>query len=355
MAGVRPRSDQDEEAELHRIVRLLHEDKRLLVLRFESDIARYHAISNLACDVRSEAHALVRDVSEQGLGRHRSEEHLFLAQARVHRSVESLNDAKRPKWTYLEVSKKPTLSTRGPGRYYAGGWEDWVAKSRRWAEIDAAQNELLVAAESLSAQRDEVRSAAQRAISQMDTTVRRARDWSATFFAEPASKPRVPTLSALPLAVFLIVAFIGIWLTPDPHAGWIAAEILMFGVLASALRLRTRQDHRAPAVAVLAAGSAFSLFNAAYLVARLIEPDSMQRTSTVASPIGSIAEAAFASLTVGVTGGTIGIELDGAARVIAFIQILVSVGAVAAGVGWGWRRWLEHARRQDVPARAREG
>ena len=262
-----------------------------------------------------------------------------------------------PSGPIFEFSKQQSLRAHGLGRGYYGTWESWVRNSRHWDQIDAAQKELLAAAKSWFNRRDEARSASQRAIGQMDDTVRRARDWSARFFAEPArsQKRGVATPSAIPLAAFLVVAFVGIWLNPNPHAGWIAAGILVLAVLASALRLRTHQDHRAAAIAALAAGSAFALFTAAYLVARLIEPDSLQRTSKLTSPVGSTAEAAFTSLTVGVTGGTIGIELDGAARVIAFIQILVSVGTVAAGAAWVWRRWLEHARRQDVPARTREG
>lgn len=311
-----PGSTQDEESDSQRIVRLLGEDKQLVLQRFQSDIARYHAISGHTCEVRSQAHELVMDVSEQGLTRHRAEERLFIAHEHVHAEFTAVDVAEQPKWSYLQFSRnstKPTLSIAGRGRGYDGRWDSWVRESGLWAEIDAAQNELLVAAQLSSDQREEARSAAQRAIWQMDATVRQARDWSATFFGEPARNKRgAATPSAIPLIAFLVVAFIGIWLDPDPHAGWIAAGLLVLAVLASALRLRTRPDHGAAAIAAFAAGSAFALFTAAYLVARSIEPDSLQRTSALTSPIGSIAEAAFASLTVGVTGATIGIELDGA-------------------------------------------
>jgi hypothetical protein len=105
-------------------------------------------------------------------------------------------------------------------------------------------------------------------------------------------------------------------------------------------------DHRAISVATLAAGSSLALFTGAYLVIRIVRPDDLLRSGT---PISSIAEAAFTSLTVGVTGGTIGTDLGGAARIVAFIQILLTVGAVASGVAWAWRRLVDRSDDQRTP------
>jgi hypothetical protein len=49
-----------------------------------------------------------------------------------------------------------------------------------------------------------------------------------------------------------------------------------------------------------------------------------------------VGEAALLSLTVGLTGGTIGVDLGGAARVAAFIQILLTLLGGATFVGWAW-------------------
>ncbi len=150
------------------------------------------------------------------------------------------------------------------------------------------------------------------------------------------------------MAAFVLIAIAGIWLSPRPAAGWITVVFLV-AVIAGSVYATKRHGYRATVVAPLAAGSALALFTAAYLACRLTEPSSVQLTSKAASPIGSIAEASFTSLTVGVTGGTIGIELHEAARVVAFVQILVSLTAVAAGLAWAWDRLLTHTRR-EAPA-----
>ena len=149
----------------------------------------------------------------------------------------------------------------------------------------------------------------------------------------------------MPLAAFLLVALAGIHIFPTPIAGWIAIAFLFVVVALSVLSI-VGDDHRAISVATLAAGSSFASFTAAYLVVRVVHPDDLLRSG---APISSIAEAAFTSLTVGVAGGTIGTDLGGAARAVAFIQILLTVGAVASGVAWAWRRLIDRSNDQDTP------
>jgi hypothetical protein len=52
-------------------------------------------------------------------------------------------------------------------------------------------------------------------------------------------------------------------------------------------------------------------------------------------------------LTVGLTGDTLGTELEGAALVVAFVQILLTISAVAAIAAVGWRVLMIRTERLD--------
>jgi hypothetical protein len=355
MGPVRPVDTVEEKKILAEIAERLSSDERQLIAWVDKDIERFQALAEQAAGIRGRAHALVRDNSEQGLSRQRREESLRLAAHRAHLTFEELS-ADRPALDYLCFAEKPALERDGVGREWGrgreGDWEAWVRRSTAWPTIEAASRKLLVVAESQRHRQQRARQATRHALSQMQLTVDRAREWSALFFAP---KPAAPSFgfakSAMPpLFAFVLVSLAGIWLKPDPFPGWITVGVLIAVAVSSAL-ITARHGYRASVVATLATGSALATFTAAYLACRLLEPGSVQLTSkALAAPIRSIAEASFTSLTVGLTGGTIGIELHGAARVVAFIQILVSLAAVLAGLAWAWDHLLEHTRRENVAA-----
>jgi hypothetical protein len=349
---VRPVGEEAEKQALLRISQNLREDNGRLVAWAGEEIEQLSALTQQTAVVRELAEELVRDGSAQGIERQCAEERLYLERLRAHGILTEVYDRRTPEWNYLEFSKEPVLG-HGLGRDRGLGgfgyqWEGWIRRSPDWDAIETAATELIAAAGSLHARLEDERGAAQRALSQMDSTVRRARSWSATCFAPKHPTRTFARVSAAPMAAFVLVAIAGIWLSPRPAAGWITV-VFLITVIAGSVYATKRHGYRATVVAPLAAGSALALFTAAYLACRLTEPSSVQLTSKAASPIGSIAEASFTSLTVGVTGGTIGIELHEAARIVAFVQILVSLTAVAAGLAWAWDRLLTHTRR-ETPA-----
>jgi hypothetical protein len=350
---MRPVGEDAEKQALLGIIQNLREDRARLVSWAGETIEQLNALTRQTAGVRELAGDLVRSSSRQGIERQRAEERLYLEGRQAHGTFAEICARQRPEWKYLEFSNEPALRSGGFGRGERGlggfgyQWEDWVRQSAHWDAIKTAATELVAAARSLHTQMEDEREAAQRALAQMDSTVSRARGWSATYFALERPARAFARASAAPLVVFVFIAIAGIWLSPRPAAGWIVVAIL-FAVIAGSVYAVKRHGYRANGVAPLAAGSALALFTAAYLACRLMEPSSVQLTSKATSPIGSIAEAAFTSLTVGLTGGTIGIELHGAARIVAFIQILVSLTAVAAGLAWAWDRLLKHTRREDA-------
>lgn len=358
---MRPVGEDAEKQALLGIIQNLREDKARLVAWADEEIEQLSALTQQTADVRELAGELVQDSSRQRIERQRAEEHLYVEGRQAHRTFAEVRDRRTPDWNYLEFSKEPALRGGGSGRGERGlggfgyQWEDWVQRSAHWDAIKTAATELIAASRSLHAQLQDGREAAQRALSQMDSTVSRARGWSATYFAPERPTRTFARVSTAPLVVFVLVAIAGIWLSPRPVAGWIMVVVLVAVVIAGSVYATKRHGFRVTIVAPLAAGSALALFTAAYLACRLVEPSSVQLTSKAASPIGSIAEASFTSLTVGVTGGTIGIELHEAARIVAFIQILVSLTAVAAGLAWAWDRLLKHTRREDAAAPTFEG
>ena len=305
--------------------------------------------------MRRVAHDLVDEVSRQGAGRQSREEALHLDKQRVHLEFDALALPTTPPdpWEYLEFGANPQLNRRGWGRgqtlYGDPKWERWVEDSDFWEQIKLDANTLLAAAREQLACYQEARAAAERALWGMDRTVRHALTWSATCFRDgeraPVPGPRPTKASVAPLAAFLVVALIGIPVSPTATAVGIGFAFLIV-VVALSVRSVVGGDHHAISVATLAGGSSLALFSAAYLLVRGVHPHDLLQAG---APISSVAEAAFTSLTVGITGGTIGIDLGGAARIVAFIQILLTVAAVASGVALAWRRLVERPADQGTP------
>jgi hypothetical protein len=349
---MRPRRKPENERDSQHIAGNLRQERTRLHQWICSDVARLAAVREETARVRAQAHGLVDHASRQGVDRQLREEALDVAKKSVHAAFKA-PPPPEPAWEYLAFGTNPALTGDGQGREnrgYSSYWDRWVEESADWGEIKGEADNLIAAAHDEYARLQEARSAAEQAVERMDRTVRAALDWSATCFraGEPAPvRDRRPAkASAMPLAAFLIVALVGIHMSPGPTAGAIAAAFLCVVVAMSVLSI-VRDDHRVISVATLTAGSSFASFTAAYLVVRIVHPDDLLRSG---APISSIAEAAFTSLTVGVTGGTIGTDLGGTARIVAFIQILLTVGAVASGVAWAWRRLIERSSDQGTPS-----
>ncbi len=327
----------------------LREENARLLRWIDSDVKRFAVVRERAAEVRALAHGLVDEASRQGAERQSREEELHLAKQRVHLEFDALPTTAPHPWVYLAFGANPALTRNAWGRDWDYRWERWVKDSDYWEEIEREAENLIAAARDQFARYQEARAAAERALWGMDRTVRHALAWSATCFRDgetaPVPGPRPTKASAAPLTAFLLVALIGIPVAPTAVAVGLGAAFLVV-VVALSVRSVVGSDRRAVSVATLAGGSSLALFSAAYLLVRGVHPHDLLQAG---APISSIAEAAFTSLTVGITGGTIGIDLGGAARIVAFIQILLTVAAVASGITVAWRRLVERSETQRTP------
>lgn len=166
-------------------------------------------------------------------------------------------------------------------------------------------------------------------------------------------KASLSPAAVAPLSAFLLVSAVGIFLSLVGVPGWLCSGLLLAVVTVASWRLLI-QRHSFARVATFAAGFSLAAFTAAYLVARIADPEAV---SASGEPIGSVGDAGFASLSIGLTGGTIGVDLAGAGRVVAFVQILLTLGLITAAAGWLWNRALgrmERAAEQRGP-RGSEG
>ena len=341
-----PMRDPEHDEDPQYIAENLGEENARLYHWIDSEVERFAAICGRAADVRAQAHDLVDDASRQGATRQSREQHLDRARESVH-SESGKPPTTEPTWVYLVFEANPALRNDSHGRKRVplfNTWDSWVEASEHWQQIDDEAKNLIASASDQYGRREEARAAAERAVEWMDETVEHALGRSATCFRD-GQTARPAKASTVPLAAFLLVALAGIPIAPTPIAGWIAFAFL-FVVVALSVVSTVRGDHRAISIATLTAGSSLAFFTAAYLVVRISHPDDLLRSG---KPISSIAEAAFTSLTVGVTGGTIGTDLGGAARIVAFIQILLTVGAVASGIAWAWRRLIDRSDDQGTP------
>jgi hypothetical protein len=146
-------------------------------------------------------------------------------------------------------------------------------------------------------------------------------------------------------AAFLGVAAVGSVVPPTAGPTIVSIAILVLTSLVAGW-IAIRHGRRRGVVVAIGVGASLSLFMAAYLATNLLEQNSIL---IGAKPITSIGETALLSLTVGVAGGTLGVELNGIARVIAFVQLLLTVTAVAAALTWGWNNIVDRLDRDAGP------
>ncbi len=234
-----------------------------------------------------------------------------------------------------------------------------VAARRTWEQglPDAHSEELTAAADRLQrlisdgferykAARSRAVHAVQIAHAVADEAMRRSR---ITFRPPTGLRPaRVArAAAAAPLAVFLAAAVFGILARPTTaYLPSVAIVLVLTAVVAGVVAWRHRVT--GANAAAFGAGAALAVFTAAYLLCIWADAGSIVFAD---GQLGEVAEAALVSLTVSVTAGTIGVNLLGAARIVAFVQILLTVAAVGAVARWAWHRVID---RPDVPPSARE-
>ncbi|HEX6687153.1 MAG TPA: hypothetical protein VF085_00645 [Solirubrobacterales bacterium] len=213
-----------------------------------------------------------------------------------------------------------------------------------WAEIHAMQPSVEALNDNWCREKVDMESRVARDVA--DNAIRRSANSFGT--GSPAVRSPANLVAAIPFACFLLVALAGLFLTPSGASVWI---VIGFLVLASAgaAAVVFRLNPAAGTLAGLGAASSLAFFSAAYLACRALDAATVTRQGAETLPIAHIAEACFASLTIGATGSTIGIELGGAARVVAFIQILLTLAAVATALTIGWRSLSSRIGRPPTP------
>jgi hypothetical protein len=150
--------------------------------------------------------------------------------------------------------------------------------------------------------------------------------------------------AALPFFAFLLVSAVGVFFEPVGVAAWTAVALLSLAIAVGALGA-LREAPSAGVLAGLGAAASLAVFLLAYTACRALGPESIVRSSGEALPIHSIGDAGLVTLSVGLTGAPLGVELEGAARIIAFIQILLTISGVAAVAVFGWRTLLARVER----------
>ena len=143
---------------------------------------------------------------------------------------------------------------------------------------------------------------------------------------------RAIVVSLAPFLAFLLVAAAGVLVrVSEPSTKGAIAVLLSVSAIAGILAARWRL--RGASIAGLGIGASLSVFFALYLLASWVDPGSVLMDG---NPIVWLGEGGLLSLTIAVTAGTLGVDLYGPARVIAFIQILLSLVAVVAAARWSW-------------------
>lgn len=234
------------------------------------------------------------------------------------------------------------ILTHGP----TGRVDDWEVVADQFKR---ERHELLTLIEYANerAVLDEARAEADQAAACKGAACRRSAD---TFEPAAVGSPRASLIAGLPFLAFLLVAAVGAAFEPEGAAAWVAVGVLAASVVGAAWATARRGSSRG-LLAGLGAAGAFALFTVAYLICRLADADTLVREGASVMPVHTIGDVCLVALTVGLTGGTLDVALSGAARAVAFVQILLTIGAVVALITYGWRVLaLRVARDRDAPA-----
>jgi hypothetical protein len=341
----------------------LADDSAKLAGRVADALERLGELCARAVAVREQAQELVVAEVGQGSRRYQLEEQLVAARRAVmsdFAETEKLPDVLRDAdWTYLHFAEDPGVKSGSVGltrarwssaTYDDALWDPWVQTlyqghgvCRDVTRMFGKAEKLIAEARGAHARFREAIETAGRAVSGMDMTTLSALSFSKRQLqaGEGGRFSRPSPSSVAPFVAFLVTALVGIMLGPDPVPGVICAGTLVTVVLLASVA-GLRRGAGIGQLTTLGVGSSLALFTAAYLVAQSADKGSIRINGEEVSSIGDVA---FGALTIGLFGGTIGTDLAGAARVIAFIQILLTVGAVVSVVAWGWRRLLDHTAR----------
>jgi hypothetical protein len=224
---------------------------------------------------------------------------------------------------------------------------DWSDASKRfyWRETEAMR----ALAERLNddaAATGEARFEAAQARQGFHAAMRRSATSAATRMKSPLRPSGI--FAALPFLAFLATAAIGCFFAPRGLAAWITVATLLL-ITAIAFSGALREGPSVGVLAGLGAASSLALFTAAYVACSALDAPSVLRTGALPVPIETIGEACLVALTVGVAGDTLGVDLGGAASVVAFIQILLTISGVAAVVAVAWRQLSAKVRLPDDP------
>jgi hypothetical protein len=154
-------------------------------------------------------------------------------------------------------------------------------------------------------------------------------------------------LGAPAIAAVLVIA----WLLP-----FVSWAIVTVGVVSTMLFLLVLVAHRdlslraltRPGVLAALVMYAIALFTVAYAALELRQPDSIQ-TDGSGHP-GSLGVAALVATSMGIAGGEVGAQVRQGARVVAHIQLLLVIGALAGAGGQVLQRLARQASDEVPPS-----
>jgi hypothetical protein len=160
-----------------------------------------------------------------------------------------------------------------------------------------------------------------------------AREWSAPdepeVVAAPAPRDRRGHPAAIALGGFLALAAAGTLMRGAPW-NWIAAALaLLVAAVAIERSYRRIRARRWLSVAPAGIGTTLLVFAALYAIDSAASPGQIVIDGH-AGRAPTIAEHFLLSLSMAVAGGPMGLELSGFARVLAFVQLLLSLSALTA-------------------------
>ena len=332
---------------------LLSSDRELLRQWF-TGWASKHVLSIQHADrLREWAQALVDDRRGQGPWRSRRERRLKRAAGLALKTIPRLGP-KSPAGLSNDLTTNLAQNLASPSSSYAYADAEDVRRLQKgfaWDQVEQSRDELKDVVRHWGrlhgARQEEVKFAWSQAELTVTATVARS---AITFSEEHFSPRRTTAWSAVPFAAFLACAAIGGLATPATFSSSVAvggrAVALALG-LARAYRIRKASG--TADTLLLGAGMALSAFTMLYLICDAIFPDAIVQPNGLA--MGRIGEAALLALSVGGTVGPIGLELNGVARGIAFLQLLFTLTVVTATVAWGWGHLMEKLTERP-PARS---
>ena len=342
-------ADSESAARRDAVLAELARDRAALAAWFDEELEPIEALGAAAAEVQEAAQDLAVDPAGQGPARRELIRVLWTKRLALIAADEGARDKidldDRPE----DLSPFASLLVDRRGKFTYQD-DDALARQRRtWPvehmeTLDKAREDLEGYVVARLEGHKEALDAARELRDDARQSVWNARRMSAARFARP---PVVISragryAAALPLAVFLVVAAIGTVASATPGVIWAAGGAL---IVASAVSIVVglRERVRGVWLAGIGGGSSLAVFTALYLASFASNATTVQLGCCGLQPV---AEASLLSLTIGLAVGPMGIDLSESGRVIAFVQLLFTVVAIATAVSWGWRSMID---RVDAP------